>query len=89
MDKTEALLNHMRDLAAWLEIQARDFDNGDARHFHDGQDDSADAAANYRHRLRNIVAVVQAYNRLTARDEIREEIGESVQEARKPIKNHG
>jgi|HubBroStandDraft_4_1064222.scaffolds.fasta_scaffold1877585_2 hypothetical protein len=68
MDKTEALLKHMRDLAAWLEIQAQDFENGHARHFHRGEDDSADAAASYRHRLRNIVAVVQAYNRLSARE---------------------
>jgi hypothetical protein len=67
MDKTGALLKHMRDLAAWLEIQAREFENGRACHFHDGEDDSADAAASYRRRLRNIVAVVQAYNRLTGR----------------------
>jgi hypothetical protein len=66
MDKTEALLKQMRDLAAWLEIQAREFESGHARHFHDGADDSADAAADYRHKLGNIVAVVQAYSRFKA-----------------------
>jgi hypothetical protein len=90
MDKTEALLKHMRDLAAWLEIQAQDFDNGDAHHYNGGQDDSADAAANYRHRLRNIVAVVQAYNRLTGREEIRQETSESAEHGVPlPIKRHG
>ena len=68
MDKTEALLQHLRELAAWLEIQAREFDSGHTRHFHEGVEDSADAAANFRHKLRNIVAVVQAYKRLKARE---------------------
>jgi hypothetical protein len=68
MDKTEALLKHMRELAAWLEIQARDFDNGRARHLNGGVDDSADAAADFRHKLGNIAAVVQAYHRLKARE---------------------
>ena len=72
MDKTEALLKHMRDLAAWLEIQAREFDNGHARHFNDGADDSADTAASYRHKQGNIVAVVQAYNRLKSRESVGE-----------------
>lgn len=81
MDKTQALLKHMRDLAGWLEIQAQEFENGQACHFHAGEDDSLDAAANYRHRLRNIVAVVQAYNRLTAKEEISEEIGEPAQDS--------
>jgi hypothetical protein len=71
MDKTEALLKHMRDLAAWLEIQAQEFENGGARHFNKGEDDSADAAANYRYRLRNVVAVVEAYHRLKAREGIK------------------
>jgi hypothetical protein len=66
MDKTEALLKHMRDLAQWLEIQAREFDNGSIRPANG--DEGAQIAANYRHKLRNITAVVQAYSRLTARD---------------------
>lgn len=58
MDKTDALLKHMRDLAAWLEIQACEFDNVQG----------SEIAAEYRHKLRNIEAVVQAYNRLRARE---------------------
>jgi hypothetical protein len=66
MDKTEALLKHMRDLAAWLEIQAREFDSG---HFHLNDDEeTAEIAAAYRHKLKNVEAVVQAYNRLAARE---------------------
>jgi len=70
MDKTEALLKHMRDVANWLEIRAREFENGDARHFQDGADDSSSTAADYRHKLGNIVAVLQAYNRLKAAESI-------------------
>lgn len=68
MDKTEALLRHMHDLAGWFELQAQEFESGNARHFRRGEDDSAAAAAGYRHKLRDIVTVVQAYNRLKARD---------------------
>jgi hypothetical protein len=66
MDKTEALLKHLRDLAGWLEIQAREFDNG---HIGPADEDArAEIAASYRHKQRNVMAVVQAYNRLTARE---------------------
>ena len=66
MDKTEALLKHMRELAGWLEIQAREFDNGHIRPI-GGEEQASEIAIAYRHKLRNVMAVVQAYNRLSQR----------------------
>lgn len=65
MDKTQALLTHMQELAGWLEIQAREFENGHVRSL---GGEEADIAASYRHKLRNVMAVVQAYTRLAERE---------------------
>ncbi len=58
----------MQNLAQWLEIQAREFDNGRIRPSEGGPEAGAELAASYRHKLRNVMAVVQAYNRLTERE---------------------
>jgi hypothetical protein len=68
MDKTEALLKHLQDMAAWLEIEAGTYENGAARHFRGDVDDSEAVAASYRHRLGNSVSVIRAFQRLSARD---------------------
>lgn len=67
MDKNEALLKHLRDLAGWLEIQVREFEHGRI-HADGGAGEQADIVASYRHKQRNVMAVVEAYNRLTARE---------------------
>jgi hypothetical protein len=67
MDKTEALLGHFRSMAAWLEIAARDYENGTTRHFTDTMDDSVEFAAGLRHKAGNILAVIDGYNRLKSR----------------------
>jgi hypothetical protein len=75
MDKTEALLKHMSDLAAWLEMQAREFDSGHFRPLTGSEDESAEIAASYRHKLKNVEAVVQAYHRLAAKENTRKMAG--------------
>jgi hypothetical protein len=68
MDKTEALLGHFRKIAALLEIEARDYESGCARQLKGNMDVSADSAASLRHRAANILAVIEAFRRLTARE---------------------
>jgi hypothetical protein len=68
MDKTEELLGHFRNLAAFLEIEARDYENGNATHYTGIVDDSADFAADLRHKAGNVLAVIACYNRIRARE---------------------
>jgi hypothetical protein len=68
MDKNEAMLGYLRGLAAFLEIQARDYELGKTRHFTEAIDDSADTAAGLRHKARNVMTLVACYGRLTDRD---------------------
>jgi hypothetical protein len=68
MEKTDALLHFFREMAGWMEIQARDYENGAAVHFTGQIDDSQAAAARLRHKAGNILSVIDSYNRLRARE---------------------
>ena len=68
MDKTEALLGHFRKIAALLEIEARDYESGRARQIEGNMDVSDDSAVNLRHRANNILAVIEAFRRMSARE---------------------
>ena len=69
MDKTEALLGHIRNLAAYLEIEARDYENGNATHYTGMVEDSADFAADLRHKVGNVLAVIASFRQTKAREE--------------------
>jgi hypothetical protein len=69
MDKTEALLGHFPNLAAYLEIEAGDCESGNATHSTAMVEDSADFAADLRHKRGNVLAVISCFRRLRAREE--------------------
>ena len=67
MEKTDALLQYFRQMANWMEIQARDYESGKATHCTGQQDDSPAAAARLRHKAANILTVIDSFTRLTGR----------------------
>jgi hypothetical protein len=67
-DKTEALLGHLRKMAEWLQVEARNYEDGATRHLIANIDDSADRAASLRHKAGNILAVIESYKRLKSRE---------------------
>ena len=62
------MLGHFRNLAVFLEIEARDYENGNATHYTGMVDDSADFAAYLRHKAGNVLAVIACFNRIRVRE---------------------